>query len=80
MEVLPNSFTTPFGSLQNPELVARLDRLRAQQEQREYDQMVKNVDPIVSTIPLRCGVQTQPCNLISITENQNRDVPTRIRR
>ena len=35
-------------NLQSPELVARLQKLRAMQEQREYDRMVRNIDPAVS--------------------------------
>ena len=35
---------------QNPELVARLAKIRARQEQKEYDQMVKNIDPRVSEV------------------------------
>ena len=34
--------------LQSPELVARLERLQAEQEQREYQKMVRNVDSNVS--------------------------------
>ena len=34
--------------LQDPELIKRLDQIRRKQEQKEYDQMVKNVDNSVS--------------------------------
>ena len=33
---------------QNPELVARLEKIRARAEQKEYNRMVGNVDPNVS--------------------------------
>jgi len=35
---------------QNPELVARLEKIQAQVDSREYNRMVKNVDVSVSVI------------------------------
>ena len=47
---------------QNPELVARLAKIRARQEQKEYDQMVKNIDPRVSegSDPTVCSFVPKP--------------------
>ena len=45
---------------QNPELVARLAKIRARQEQKEYNQMVKNIDPRVSE-----GSDPAVCNHVS---------------
>ena len=33
---------------QNPELVKRLEKIKREQEQKEYDQMVSNIDNSVS--------------------------------
>ena len=50
---------------QNPELVARLAKIRARQEQKEYDQMVKNIDPRVSegSDPTVCSIVPKPFSL-----------------
>jgi len=57
--------TVVLCNLQSPELVARLQKIRAMQEQQEYDRMVRNIDPTVSEwhawpdahITLMCAVQ-----------------------
>ena len=56
---------------QNPELVARLEKIRARQEQKEYDQMVKNIDPTVSegvgpTVFSHISLVPKPSSLPSI--------------
>ena len=50
---------------QNPELVARLAKIRARQEQKEYNQMVKNIDPRVSegSDPTVCSFAPKPFSL-----------------
>ena len=40
--------------LQDPGLVKRLDQIRRKQEQKVYDQMVKNVDNSVSVHAMSC--------------------------
>ena len=56
---------------QNPELVARLEKIRARQEQKEYDQMVKNIDSTVSegaapTVCSHVSLVPKPSSLPSI--------------
>ena len=45
--------------VQNPELVKRLERIKREQEQKQYDEMVSDIDNSVRNVPqlnCRCGI------------------------
>ena len=43
--------------IQNPELVKRLERIKREQEQKQYDEMVSDIDNSVRNVPqLQCVV------------------------
>jgi len=55
--------TVVLCNLQSPELVARLQKIRAMQEQQEYDRMVRNIDPTRSkTKVFQLGLEVQSTN------------------
>ena len=56
IELLLKSHTCTCSSahVQNPELVARLEKIKAQQENKEYIKMVGNVDTTVSSYVTEC--------------------------